>query len=320
MDCPRCNTANAEGLAFCGACGAPLAPGTVPEPPVAQPVVEPTSVLPVAGQPPAAAYAAPPAAAPQLPPGYGAAPAYGVAAPPPKKGGKAIVIVLLIVGLLLCCCVTAAGGGWLWFSQQDKKTDIGKVVEDGDGGGESEDADSGTSDSDDGEFSTADDAVMSVLPEPDWVYQLDSDDGDTRSYLVGPPQSEWAGTVIVGKQGSGWVVIDDGQGGGDSDSSGDLTIDEMKAYDTVKAFLGWVLQDDGAEAQKLTVEPFRNDSASAEISGGGLTDYVIEDVTTNSDGTYDVVVTETWYGDPETYTYKVKSTAAGYRIFDLSVQ
>lgn len=307
MQCPSCHAQIPEGLAFCPSCGAPVAPAQPPQP------VAPTTQMPPVGQPTTQM----PPAQPYVPPGapYGAPPA--PAPPASGKGSKVLVIVLVIVALLLCCCITVAGGGWYYYSQQQKKaagTQPGATDPSGTDETEGEDPAA------EGAFATAEEAVESALPEEDWVYKLDSDDDDSRVYIAGPPQSEYAMRIEVVKTGGGWAVKMTDALPPVGEQGGDTGTEAQEAQEVVRRFLDFIKADKPLKAQALCVEPFSTDSASAAYSNGEFTAYTIHGASANPDGTFYVSVTEVWYGQAQESSYLVVPTEAGYRISELLVE
>lgn len=231
------------------------------------------------------------------------------AAPPRGKGPKVLIIVLILVALLLCCCVAAGGGGWYFYARQQGNAPAGPAAVEG----------TGSAPPAEGAFAKAEEAVESVLPEADWVYELHTDAGDSRTYVAGPPHSEYAMTIEVVRAGGGWApgaigtVLPVGEEGEPGEEA-------AEAEDVVRRFLDFIQADQPMKAHALCVEPFSYDGASAAYSNGEFTEYEIHGASANPDGSFHVSVTEVWYGQAQESSYLVVPTEDGYRISEVLVE
>lgn len=328
MDCPNCGKPVSPDQAFCGECGARLETQPVPvapQPPV--PVAPPASAA-------AAEPAAPPAAAPTqpMPQQPAAAPAYNDAAyqqqyaqqpyqqqyaqpgyqqpyvqqPQPKKKTGLIVGIIAVVAVVV---IGAVVGGILLLrsmsggSETPPSGSAGTVTPPS--GGDISDA-SG--------FATPEDALSDVYPS-DWAFKLQSDDGDMRTYWVGPPNSEFTDEVVLEQADGSWTIVETIPIGM-SDVSEDGT-PEDEAVTTVMDFLDLIMQDRPLEAQQLCIPPFSEDPASASYSNGDFLGYEILDVTAQEDMTFWVHTAEEWRWGTDEYEYYVVPTELGYYISDV---
>ncbi|GAB4286809.1 MAG: hypothetical protein Kow0067_11040 [Coriobacteriia bacterium] len=323
MNCPNCGKPFGPDQAFCGECGAALPeqpqapePGheAQPAPAAPEPVVppQPTQPIPHATQP------MPPAAQPPVPPPYGQQPptyppAYGqqpYVQPPatPAKKGKGCLIAAIIGVVVVVLLGLVVGGYFVWRAMQEPTT-TGTTTETPATGGQTETPSTG--------FATADEAVQAEI-DPDWVYTVQRDDGNLVTYWIGPPNSEYVEEVLVEQQADGsWIVVD-AYPIGQSDVPGDMSAAEAQAVDTVTAFLSAIMADDPQTAQSLTIEPFKNDPASASYSNGDFYDFFIMDTEMQDDGTVWVYVEEEWAWGVDRWAYYTVPTELGYYISDIS--
>lgn len=343
MLCPNCQAEVREGAAFCGSCGATIAPAAAG---VTEPLPQPTAPMP--GPDAAAqaayeaelaeyerqkaayeqaqyaqqvadyerqkaaydqqAYAQQPGAYPQTGDG---APAQ--AAPPKKKTGLVVAIVIIVILLLVGCGV---GGFFAYKAWNDKQNETPGVTD--------TDTDTDTTDTDAGNaldsYDTPDEAVMAHLEASgvgDWAYQLTEEGDGYAYYWAGPPNSEFVDELYLEQNPDGtWSVIevssiDMGDDVSDGTSAGD------EAFWVVDLHLWYVQSDMGLEAQSLTVDPFHSDSASAQVSAGGLDYYSVDGYSEEADGTFWVQTTQSWYGSEERWEYWVVPTETGYMIADI---
>ena len=320
MQCPNCHAEVRDGAAFCGSCGA-----TIEQPPapaaVTAPLPQPTTPMQAPTAPDQAAYdqavyaqqmaeyerqkaAYDQAQYAQQPP----------AAPPKKKKTGLVVAIVIIVILLLVGC-----GVGVFFAYNALKDNADEVLE-------ITTPDTGDSGSDDGSenlldsYATAEEAVRAQLEASgvgDWVYQV-YDEGDGYAlYWAGPPNSEFVDEIYVEQNADGTWSVTEVSGieyGGDV-SEGSAGEEAMSVVDQ---HLSYVMSDMGLEAQSLTIDPFRSDAAAAQVSGGGFDYYEIIGYEGQSDGTFWVQTTQSWYGGPaEGWKYYVVPTEAGYRIANI---
>lgn len=322
MQCPNCNATVQDDAAFCAACGTKLVPDVPADADVpGAPVPPPTAQHPTAPLPPSAAQAAPPAppAAAYQPP----VPPVGTYQPqtaqqPPKKSktGLVIAIVAIVLVVLLGCCIGGVFAARTFWS--DGVSSIEEITNDG------VDSDSGNGTNGDATaegYATADEAVQAALDAEglsDWVYEVFDESDGVAVYWAGPPQSEYAYAISVAQyeDGSWYLVetaaIDEGM---DTPADG---VDAEAAQQAVLDYLWAVYEDRGLDAQSYCVEPFVNDSASAAVSAGGLSDFGISDYTVQEDGTVWVRSYEVWYDEYQEWDYLVVPTEAGYRISELA--
>lgn len=318
MQCPNCQAELRDGAAFCGSCGASIpaqggvpvsvapAPPAVPVPPAAPtPTVAPTAVMPPvvpqsAAQQPGydpTAYAQQPGAAP-APQG-------------PQKKSKTGCIIAVIAGILFLCLACGIGGVVAFRAASDAGViEPGDVLVPGTEEPTGEEAPVGG-------FPTAEDAVIAELQDAgygDWVYQLYDETEDRATYWAGPPASEWVSEIIVVRGSDGtWTVESadaiEAQGG-------DVAISDEAAA-VVDEHLRAVGEDRGLDAQSYTIDPFRADPASAQVSAGGFESYEITGATEQSDLTVWVQTVQVWYGESQNWEYYVVPTEEGYKISDV---
>jgi hypothetical protein len=229
------------------------------------------------------------------------------AATPAKKSKAPVIIVIVIVVLVLCGCVPAVAGllvyrsgGLSEFLGREESppvvAPIDAVVTEG-------------------TFGTPQEAAESAAPDG-WVVELRADNPDVGEYWAGPPASEWVTAILVAPTSDGrWVVSQTYpiEGGYDVPA----TDDQLAQY-AVEEFLIAIMEDRPMEAQALTIEPFKNDPASAQVSAGAFQRFEILSVDPAGDGTYWVKVTEYWDSSTDTWRYQVVPTEAGWRIRDLT--
>jgi len=344
MQCPNCQAELREGAAFCTACGAatvPAAPdptpGAVPPPPPPPPAPE----TPVAPEPMSdAAYAEQQAVLEQQryerelaeyerqkaaydqqqtavapPVAYAQPPAQPATAYPqpgqgPKKR-KTGLIIGLVIGALLLCGGLGVGGYFVWKAMSDGGGDTPPAIAEPDV----------TEPETPQGFGTAEEALVAELDKAgwsDWAYQLYREGETEVTYWAGPPQSEYAEEIVVTKNADGtWSVTEMKplEFGGDVPEGSVSAQDE--AVMTVEQFLYAVQDDRGDDAHALTVEPFANDAASAQVSAGMFETFEISGAVEQSDGSYWVETVQVWSGAEERWQYLVIATQEGYRIADL---
>ncbi len=325
MQCPNCHAEVRDGAAFCGSCGA-----TIQQPapaPAVTPPLQPTTPMPAPAAPDQAAYdqavyaqqvadyerqkaaydQAQYAAQPgQQPP----------VAPRKKKTGLVVTIIIILVLLLIGCSV---GGFFAYKALKDAADEALEITTPVTGDTESGDTDEGNLlDS----YATADEAVAAQLAASgvsDWVYQVYDEGDGYATYWAGPPNSEFVDQIYVEQNADGtWSVIEVSsiEYGGDVSEGGGSAADE--AMSVVDQHLAYVMSDMGLEAQSLTIDPFRSDAAAAQVSAGGFDFYTIDGFEEQSDGTFWVQTTQSWYGGPaEGWEYYVVPTEAGYRIANV---
>jgi hypothetical protein len=320
MLCPNCQAEVREGAVFCGACGGAI----VQQPTEGAPVGQPTEPLlpPTAPLPEPAAAAPPtydPAAYQQQQLAYQQQMAayerqYGqqqVAQVPPKKRKAGLIIVVLLIGVLLL--VGCGVGGFFAYRALSGTDEVGTELPLAPVDGDATDTDAG--------FSTAEEALQAQLAldgTPDWVYQLYDEGDGFATYWVGPPQSEWAVEYVLYEDSDGSWSVGETNGldfGGDV-SEGDMG-PSVEAQTVVFDHLTAVMEDRGMDAQAYTVDPFRSDSASAQVSAGGFGSFEVVGATEQSDGTFWVQTVQQWYGSVENWEYWVVPTELGYRIADV---
>ena len=238
--------------------------------------------------------------------------AYGQPFQAPKKRKTGLVIGLVIGALLLCGALGAAGFfAWKAWSETAGDTGTPSTVTEptvtepvGSSG-----------------FATAEEAMLAELEAADagdWAYQLYREGETEVTYWVGPPQSEYAEEIVVTKNADGtWAVtkVNAIEFGGDVPEGSVSAQDE--ALMTVEQFLYAVQDDRGEDAHALTVEPFANDAASAQVSAGMFDTFEISGAVEQSDGSYWVETVQVWSGAEERWQYLVIATQEGYRIADL---
>ncbi len=337
MRCPNCGAEVREGAAFCESCGA-----AVPSAAAAAmgPTEQPTSPMPTAPAYDQAAYDAAVYAQKmaeyerqkaaydqqqyaqqqaayqqqyaQQQAAYAAS--TGTAATP-KKTGLIVAIAIIGVLLLVGCGV---GGFFAFRALKDTADDTPGITTGNDDAG-----DAGISDTDNAldSYDTAEEAVQAQLDASgvgDWVYQLYEEGDGYATYWAGPPNSEYVDEIYLEQNLDGtWSVIEVSSLDYGGDVS-DYTIDEgNNAMAVVDQHLTFVSNDQGLEAQSLTVDPFHSDSASAQVSAGGLDYFEVIGYTEQSDGSFWVQTTQSWYGSVEGWEYLVVPTEAGLRIADV---
>lgn len=303
MQCTNCGATVQPDDVFCGTCGADLnaqrAAAAQAPPPAPAPAPAPVAAPPAAPQ---AVPAAP--AQPTAPQAQAAAPA---PAEPPRRSKVPLIIALVIGGVLLLCTCIGVAGFALFAPVRETITEIqGTPTEDTEGSGteSSTPAPAG--------YETAKEAVKAEIPV-DWIIRMVSEDQSRAEYWAGPPRSEFTTVYIAEKDADGaWRVSETYP----IEEGGDVA-PEDEAAATVEQFLGFVKSDQGLEAQKLTVSPFKEDAASAQVSAGQFTSYTIESVEAAGDGTYFVTTTEVWKTGADRWTYRVVPTEEGMRIQEL---
>lgn len=355
MQCPNCQAELREGAAFCATCGAAApssVPGATPGPTAAE---IPPPPPPPAPDAPAAAPETPAAPAPMsdadyaaqqaaladqqryerelaeyerqkaaydqqqtavMPPvAFAPAPAqppaaYGQASQLPKKRRTGLIIGL-VIGALLLCSGLGVGGYFAWKAMSDDGGDTPPAVTEPDV--TEPEAPQG--------FGTAEEALVAELEKAgwsDWAYQLYREGETQVTYWAGPPQSEYAEEIVVTKNADGsWSVTEMKplEFGGDVSEGAGNSQDE--AVMTVEQFLYAVQDDRGEDAHALTVEPFSNDAASAQVSAGMFETFEVSGAIEQSDGSYWVETIQVWSGAEERWQYLVVATQEGYRIADL---
>lgn len=166
------------------------------------------------------------------------------------------------------------------------------------------------------EFENAEAALTARLTQEgigNWVYEVDEEGEGYVVFIVGPPESEWVSKYTVEQGGTGWAVtttnslVAEGTGEGTA----------QEAEQVVSEWLRAVSEDRSADAQAFTVDPFRSDAASAQISEGGLTSFAITGSIVEADGTFWVQTTQQWFGTAENWEYWVVPTEAGLRMADV---
>ncbi len=312
MQCPQCGTPTAEGAAFCPNCGAALAsPETTPPPPTQpMPQAPPAPVAPPTRPPP-----------PGQPPGM-----------PPQQSKTGLYVGLGVLGFLVLVSLLGAG---LFLGYQalndDEQLDAAQdptasaSVSPSQTPESSEPAapteapteaptDEGGSPSDvDPGYGTPDEAVNATMPSG-WVHKVLTDEGNVREYLVGPPASEWTDIYRVEVYADGlWHVSEISEVPGFEEEA----MSEGEAIDVVGRFENFIKNDQPNKAQRLTIDPFRSDPASAGYSNGDLRSFEVLSTRALADGTFWVYVVEHWvYGD-EAYEFHVVETERGPRINDV---
>jgi hypothetical protein len=165
------------------------------------------------------------------------------------------------------------------------------------------------------EFPTPESAVEAELPA-DWVFDLVADTPSLKEYWAGPPASEYVSVYIVEPAADGgWTVTDSYPL-----ELGDGVTEADEASFVVQDFLLAIMEDRADDAHDLTVEPFASDPASASFGNGDFTDFWIDSVEAEGDGTYWVYASEVWFGNTDQVAYHVVPTEAGWRIRDAAVQ
>jgi hypothetical protein len=337
MQCPNCHAEVRDGAAFCGSCGA-----TIQQPPapaaVTEPLPQPTAPMPEPVRDQAAhdqaAYAQQMAeyerqkaaydqaqyerqqAAYQQQAAHAGQYAPQAAAPPKKKTGLVVAIVVILVLLLVGCGV---GGFFAYKAFKDNNDTTPEIIVPDGGETDSEDTDAEGGNALDS-YATADEAVAAQLEASgvgDWYYQVYDEGDGYATYWAGPPNSEFVDQIYLEQNTDGtWAVIEVSSidYGGDV-SGGGSAADEAVA--TVAQHLSYVMSDMGLEAQSLTIDPFHSDAAAAGVSAGGFDYYEILGYDEQSDGTFWVQTTQSWYGNVENWEYYVVPTEAGYRIANV---
>ena len=317
MDCSNCGQPVSADQAFCGVCGTrvEVAPPPVPE------AVAPTQPMPPQPPGPAAPPAYDPAAyqqqyAPQ--PGYEqpyaqqpyAQPGYQqpyAQSTPPRKKKTGLIIALVAVGAVVIIGAIIGGIVILRGLSGYSGTTASSVTDDPGTGAVADAPGEG--------YDTPEEALAAVFPA-DWVFSLQTEDSESMTYWVGPPNSEYTDEVVVEKMTDGsWVVTEDIPLDTEFDDGGLLPEDEAVA--TVMNFLDLIMQDRPAEAQQLCVPPFSEDPASAAYSNGDFIGYEIEGVVAQDDMTFWVHVSEEWRWGVEEFEYYVVPTELGYYISEL---
>lgn len=337
MQCPNCHAEVRDGAAFCGSCGATIEQPPAP-PAVTVPLPQPTTPMPAPAAPDQssydqAVYAQQVAEYERQKAAYDQAQyaqqqaAYAgqyaqqpPAAPRKKKTGLVVTIVIILVLLLVGCGV----GGFFAYKALKDKADEALEITTPDTG----DTDSGesTGEAEGGNlldsYPTAEEAVAAQLEASgvgDWISQVYDEGDGYATYWAGPPNSEFVDQIYVEQNADGtWSVIEVSsiEYGGDVSEGGGSAADE--AMSVVDQHLSYVMSDMGLEAQSLTIDPFRSDAAAAQVSAGGFDYYTIDGYEEQSDGTFWVQTTQSWYGGPaEGWEYYVVPTEAGYRIANI---
>lgn len=163
---------------------------------------------------------------------------------------------------------------------------------------------------------SAEAAMIARLAEEglsDWVFDVSEEGDGYVVYIAGPPASEYASQYRVEQGSDGWAVTESTALGFENIEAGSAA----EAEQVVMDFLTCVSEDRGLDAQALTVDPFRSDSASAQVSAGGLAQYAVVGSLGDPDGSYWIQTTQDWYGASENWEYWVVPTEAGYRIADV---
>lgn len=314
MPCDKCQAELPKGAAFCPSCGAP-APQEV-EPPEA-PAEDTTAAdeeyarAQERYEQELAAYQWQQAAYQQQQ--YEQVQAQPLPPTPAKKSkaGLIIGIIALVLLLLVGCGAVAVFGLRAFISSQPE---IEVLPEDF---GEGVDDDTYTPSDDIVGYETAEDALLAQLDEdgtPDWVYEV-IDEGDGYvSYVVGPPASEYVLEYFIEQDFDGLWSVTDVTELSYEDLGEDIDGQQAEAESVVWEFLIAVYEDRGMDAQSFTVEPFSSDSASAQVSAGGMNDFNVVSTSAEPDGSYWVQTTQEWYGGTEQWEYLVVPTEAGYRI------
>ncbi len=313
MDCPNCGKPIGADQAFCGECGARIeapAPQPVPEP------VAPTQVMPQQPAPPA--QPGPPAyndaayqqqyAQHQYQQQYAQQPYQQQYAQqpyvqqPPRK--KKTGLIIAIVAIVLVVVIGGVVGGILLLRSLNDKSGT---------------TSSGTSTQEPAIEAPASDAyptpeaALAALFPADWVFSLQTDDPEFKTYWVGPPNSEYTDEVVVERTVDGqWTVTEDLPLDTGFDEGSLLPEDEAVA--TVMNFLDLIMQDRPLEAQRLCIPPFSDDPASAQYSNGDFIGYTIEGVTAQDDMTFWVHTAEEWRWGVDEFEYYVVPTELGYYI------
>lgn len=225
----------------------------------------------------------------------------------PKKSSGGALVAVALVGLLLLAAVGIGG--------------VLAVRAIFSGSGEVE---TGTSASGDATtlsamtgFASAEEALVAKLSEEglaDWVYESSEEGDGYVVYIAGPPASEFASQYTVSKGDGGMWSVTEAVALGFEDIEADSSADAEQA---VWEYLTAVSEDRGLDAQEWTMDPFYSDSASSQVSDGGLTDYSVVGSLGEPDGSFRVQTTQTWYGSVENWEYWVVPTDAGYRIADI---
>lgn len=319
MNCANCGQPVGDSDVFCGTCGADLnaqraaaqqPTQAVPAPPTqVMPQQQPTQVMPPAG-----GYAPPPPGAampPQQPYAGPGQPGAAQQSQTPRRDNKTIAIVAGVIGggLLLCSCLGA--GAWAYFAGPLRPvTSTGEPsapVETTEPSEAATDAANAVE-----SYPTPEEAVKAEVPKS-WVVRKVNEGPQQVEFWAGPPASEFTTVYLVDAQSDGgWLVGETYplEAGGDVQPQ-----DEAAAV--VEQHLKFVKADKGLEAQKLTISPFKEDSASAQVSAGGFTAFEMVKVEDAGDGTFFVTTKQTWYGTTETWVYRVAPTEAGMRISEL---
>lgn len=300
MLCPNCQTPTDDQAALCPACGAEL-PKETPAP-----AEDDYAAQQARYQEELAAYQWQQAAYQQQQHAQQTA-----TAPQPKKGkGGTIAVVLVIALLLLAAC--GIGGIFAARALFQGNTEVESGLESGtpvDEGAETLEQGAG--------FATAEEALLASLSEDglaDWVYDVTEEGAGYVVYVAGPPASEYASQYTVSEGADGtWSVSEVVALGFEDVEAGSA----MEAEQVVWEYLICVYEDRGLDAQGWTVDPFRSDSASAQVSAGGLTDYGIVGSFGEPDGSFRIQTSQMWYGSNENWEYWVVPTEAGYRIADV---
>jgi len=338
MQCPNCHAEVRDGAAFCGSCGATIEQPSAPSA-AAAPPPQPTTPMPAPMVPDQAAYeqavyaqqmaeyerqkaAYDQAQYAQQQAAYtGQYAQQPPAAPPKKKTGCVVAIVIILILLLIGCSV---GGFFAYKALKDKADEALEITTPDTGDADS--GDTGSGESGDGgnlldSYPTADEAVAAQLASSgvgDWIYQVYDEGDGYATYWAGPPNSEFVDQIYLEQNADGtWSVIEVSSIGYGGDVSGGATADEAMAV--VDEHLSYVMGDMGLEAQSLTIDPFRSDAAAAQVSAGGFDYYTIDGYEEQSDGTFWVQTTQSWYGTVEGWQYYVVPTEAGYRIANIEL-
>jgi hypothetical protein len=309
MLCPNCTAETPDDAAFCPACGAELEQ-PAPEPDDAPPAADDFAARQAAYEAELADYQWKQAAYEQQQ--YAAQQAAAVASGQQPKKSKAGLVIAILALVLIVLAACGVGGV---FAVRMLKNRVPAIETPDAASDAAEDVtDDIAPDAVGTGHTSAEEALLAQMDSDgisDWAYQV-YDEGDGYVvYWTGPPNSEWVSAYRVeeGADGS-WSVAEVTDVAVSGDAAGE-------AEQTVWEYLTAVYEDRGLDAQAWTVPPFSQDSASAQVSAGGLTDFWLEQTTEQSDGSYWIQTTQTWYGENQNWQYWVVPTEAGYRIADV---
>ncbi len=242
------------------------------------------------------------------------------APPAPSRGLGAGAIIGITLAAVLVVAGLGIGGFFAWraFSAKDEPTDTPVAVDETSEPGDELPPDPPAAPSG---FATAEEAVADYSPQ-DWVFDILTDEGDIKEYVIGPPNSEYSDVVVVAKQPDGSWLVEDSYPfdvGSIEDDSGDSAMSpEDEATQVVGEFLYAVKEDRADDAHAYTISPFAEDPASAQFSNGDLLSIEVTDAQLQSDGsTVWVWSKEKWAWGTESYIYVCVPTNAGYRINEL---